>query len=70
MSSFPVNDLPKLESVHNRDDIYNFDYISDAPKELFDKYKIKNAFFGLTNYKEVGDDIKIQIPRNSMIAKV
>lgn len=70
VSAFPINDQPSLKSVSSREEIFQNDYFCDSPKQIFDKYKIKNSFFGLNSYKEVADDIKTQVPRNEIISKI
>jgi len=74
LKAFPVQTKVIVKDVTDRSDVYNFDYSCDTPKDLFDQnkmeYRRRNIFFGLANYKEVGDDIKDQIPRNNIIEKI
>ena len=68
-TSFPLDDVPKILANNNRNEIENYDYYTYIPKQLFEKYKTDNHFFGLFTVKEVGNDIKIQIPKNDIISK-
>jgi hypothetical protein len=70
ISAFPIKDTPVIKPTISRDEIYQFDYICEAPKELFEKYKLKSSFFGHYNYKDVAEDIKVQVPRNPLISKI
>ena len=74
LKAFPVQTKVIVKDITHRSDVYNFDYSCDTPKDLFDQnkmeYRRRNVFFGLANYKEVGDDIKDQIPRNNIIEKI
>ncbi len=74
VKAFPVQTKVIVKEMTDRSDVYNFDYFCDTPKDLFDQnkmeYRRRNIFYGLANYKEVGDDIKDQIPRNNIIEKI
>jgi len=72
--AFPIQADPTIYEITDRGDIYNYDYFSDAPKQIFDTHKtqfrMRNICYGLINYKEVGDSLKDQIPRNEIVEKV
>ena len=73
-SAFPIQEKPIIKEIVERGEIYDYDYFCDTPKDIFDKnkilYKKRNTFYGLSTYKEVGDDLKDQIPRNNIIEKI
>jgi len=70
LTAFPIKEEPIIHPSFITKDLFHYDYICYSPKFLFDKYKQSNSFYGLSNEKAVAEDIRVQIPQNSLISKV